>query len=94
MPTEPRISVRDYVIARLDEQDEHFERKNALREQRLVMETRETRAWFLFLSAPAWTDLINAWTTHEIAVAVGILFAIFGLLGIAFYRTKKPVSKI
>lgn len=98
MPNEPRISVHEYIDARLDAQDDRIELKILevedqikLRDQKILIELRETRAWVLLLTAPAWATFVQDWASNEVGTAVAMLAFVFGLIGIAFYRTRKPV---
>lgn len=98
VPEQPRISVHDYVDARLDEQDERIKlalNESASREelsnQKVLIEAKETRAWFLFLSAPSWAAFIQDWANHDIATTFAVIAFVLGIIGIAFYRTRKPV---
>lgn len=101
MPEKPRISVHEYIDARLDAQDNFLSSelklakdreklRNDLRDQKVIMETRETRGWFLALSAPAWHDAITSWTSNnEAGTTIAVLIFIIGIAWIGFYRNKK-----
>lgn len=100
MPHEPRISVHDYIDARLDEQDERvdaqFEEQTDKLERRHIenrIEIKELRGWFFMISAPAWADLVRQYTHQsDYVITVTFLFIVIGLIIIFFYRTRRPVS--
>lgn len=99
MPEESRISVHDYIDARLDEQDERIRNQLLIQDDRIEQRHMETRfelreliGWFLFLSAPTWTDLLKevSKVSNEVAITIGILIGLIGLLLVAFYRMRRP----
>lgn len=100
MPDNPRITVHDYIDARLDEQDERldgkFEQQDDKIERRHIenrIEIKELRGWFVMISAPAWADLVRQYThSPDYVITVTFLFIVIGLIIIFFYRTRRPVS--
>jgi hypothetical protein len=100
MPEQPRISVHDYVDARLDEQDARVELR--LEEQddiierhhlKNIIELKQLVGWFLMLSAPSWADLVRDFSDDEVAVTVLFICLLFGFSVVVFYRTRNVVEK-
>lgn len=103
MPENPRISVHDYIDARLDEQDIRVDKR--LEEQddkieilhiRRTIEIKELKGWFFMLSGPGWAQWIRDYLGNDrngIASAIALVMILIGLMIIFFYRTRKPLLR-
>lgn len=100
MPDKPRISIHEYIDARLDEQDErinlHFIAQGVEIERHELknrLELKQVLGWVIVLTAPSWADIVRDFTDNEIAVAALFAIILIGLLLVLFWRTRDSNAK-